>query len=80
MTVREVMDILKDVDPDRNVYIVDTDGTAQIVAAVGDLQHVNTGMPGVKIPDDIYMMTSRQFAELSGDDDGLEELPEGLQD
>jgi hypothetical protein len=78
MTVREVMDILKDVDPDRNVYIKDDDDTAQIVTVIGDLKHVNTGMPGVQIPDDIYFMTSRQFEEF-GDDDGLEELPEDVQ-
>jgi hypothetical protein len=78
MTVREVMDILKDCDPDRNVYIKDDDNTAQIVTVIGDLKHVNTEMPGVHIPDDIYFMTSRQFEEF-GEDDGLEELPEDVQ-
>jgi hypothetical protein len=76
MTVKEVMEILKEVDQDRNVYIREDDGTAQIVTVIGDLQHVNTCMPGVKIPDDIYMMTTRQFEEFGGDDDGDEQSSE----
>jgi hypothetical protein len=78
MTVREVIDILKECDQDRNVYIKDDDGTAQIVTVIGDLRHVNVDMPGVKIPDDVYFMTSRQFEEF-GEDDGMEELPKDVQ-
>jgi hypothetical protein len=69
MTVREVLEILKEVDPDRNVYIKDDDGTAQIVTVIGDLKHLNIDMPGVAIPDDVYFMTSRQFEEYGEDDD-----------
>src|SRR5690242_87678 len=68
MTVREVMDILKECDPDRNIYIRDDDGTAQVVTVVGDLKHLNVGM-GVSIPDDIYFMTSKQFEEYAEDDE-----------
>lgn len=69
MTVKEVIEILKDVDPDRNVYIKDDDGTAQIVTVIGDLKHVGIDMPGVKIPDDVYLMTTRQFEEFGDDEE-----------
>lgn len=64
MTVGEVLAILNEVDPERNVYLKDDDGTAQLVTVVGDLEHVN-GIEGVKIPNDVYLMTSRQFEEFS---------------
>lgn len=69
MNVREVMEILKECDPERNIYIRDTDGTAQLVTAIGDMQHVNTGLVGVSIPDDIYMMTSAQSEEFTEDEE-----------
>jgi hypothetical protein len=75
MTVKEVVDILKECEQDRNVYIRDIDGTAQIVTVIGDLRHVNTDMPGVKIPDDVYFMTSAQFEEFGDDDEDECEQP-----
>lgn len=76
VNVKEVMDILKECDPDQNLYILDLDGTAQIVTAMGDLQHImaptDLGL-GIKIPDDLYLMTTAQFqkfiAERDEDDD-----------
>lgn len=76
MTVGEVMAILKDCDQDRNVYIMDLDHTAQLVTAIGDLKHVNIGIVGISIPDDVYLMTSAQFAEFGGDDHGDEQPAE----
>ena len=61
MNVGEVMAILKDCDPTQNIYIHDLDGTAQIVTAIGDLQHIGDEDLGVSIPDDLYMMTTAQF-------------------
>ena len=58
MNVGELVDILSQVDRDRNVYVPDLDGTAQIAVAVVDLQHVNLPMEGIKIPDDVAIMTA----------------------
>lgn len=69
MTVREVLDILKECDPDRNIYIPDGNGDPQLVTAIGDMKHVNDDMPGIDIPDDIYMMSTEQFEELADDDE-----------
>lgn len=72
MNVKEVMEILKDCDPDQNIYIHDLDGTAQIVTAIGDLQHIFTRTDpefGITIPDDIYFMTTAQFQKFVVDGD-----------
>lgn len=56
MTVAEIMELLKDYPPDRNVYVPDSrDGTAQIVQQVVTLCHLN-GIPGVTIPDDVALL------------------------
>ncbi len=69
MTVGEAVKILMECEPDRNLYIQDGDGTAQIVTAIGDLQHVGEGIAGVRIPDDVYLMTARQYDAFAGEDD-----------
>ena len=65
MTVGELVDILAQVDRERTVYVPDLDGTAQIAVAVVDLQHVNLPMEGVKIPDDVAIMTALAMEETS---------------
>jgi hypothetical protein len=69
VTVKEVIAILMDCEQDRNIYVQDSDGTAQIVTAIGDLRHVGLeDMPGITIPDDIYFMAQKQFEETVSDD------------
>ena len=63
MNVGEVVDILSQVDRARQVYVPDLDGTAQIAVAVVDLKHVNLPMEGVKIPDDVAIMTALAMEE-----------------
>ena len=66
MTVQEVYDALAQYPPDANVYVPDSrDGTAQIAKLVGPLRHVGEGIPGVRIPDDVYIIpwTDEEFNE-----------------
>lgn len=69
MTVGEVVDILNQVERHRTIYVPDTDGTAQPVAAVIDLKHVNLGIKGIFIPDDIALVPVSILEET--EDDGL---------
>ena len=68
MTVGEVVDILLQVDRDRTIYVPDlTDQTAQPVAAVVDMVHLNLPK-GIAIPDDVALLPSRML------NDGGEEV------
>lgn len=69
MNVREVIEVLGRIDPDRTVYIPDiTDCTLQPVAhVVMDLAHLN--LPeGISIPDDCALIPARMM------EDGEEEV------
>lgn len=53
------MRVLRAVDKHRMVYVPDTDGRAEPVAAVVALQHMNIPPEmGVRIPDDIVLLPS----------------------
>lgn len=60
MTIKELINLLSEVDQDRLVYIQDIDGTVQTAMYVVDLKHLN--LPdGISIPDDVAIMTSNTF-------------------
>lgn len=60
MTVKELIHLLKDVEPDRIVYIQDIDGSSQPAQYVVDLKHLN--LPeGIAISDDVAIMTANTF-------------------
>ncbi len=62
MIVKELVELLAQVDQDRMVYTQDIDGTAQPVMCVVYLKHTN--LPdGICIPDDIALMTANTFHE-----------------
>jgi hypothetical protein len=60
MLVQELLNLLKEIDETRQVYILDMDGTAQPVSYVVDLTHTNLPK-GIAIPDDIALMTTNTF-------------------
>lgn len=70
MTIGELADLLVQIDRDRTVYTLDMDGTAQPVAHVVDMKHLNLPA-GIAIPDDVALMTANTFAETENvlDDD-----------
>lgn len=69
MTVGELMHILGDVDPERMVYVPDTDGRAEMLAAVVDLRHTNA-LKGVRIPDDVALLPASMIEPLDDRTDG----------
>lgn len=63
MTVGEVMDALNQFDRGLTVYVPDlTDGTAQPVAAVFSMPHLNCPI-GISIPNDVAMLPVRMLEE-----------------
>ena len=72
VTVKEALKILTQCDEDRTIYVRDKDGTAQPVAAIVDLRHVNLPIDGISIPDDIALMAAQDFTESASDDEGNE--------
>ena len=68
MTVKEALKILTECDEERTLYVRDKDGTAQPVAAIVDLRHVNLPIEGISIPDDIALMAAQDFGDTVGDD------------
>ncbi len=73
MTVGELVDILNQVDRDRLVYVPDHDGTAQIVAAVVDMKHLNIPIPGISIADDVAIIPASLMEILHDEHDDEEE-------
>lgn len=73
MNVREALKILTECDQDRTLYVRDKDGTAQPVAAIVDLRHMNIPRDmGISIPDDIALMAAGDYEESAEDDEGEE--------
>ena len=67
MNVGELVDILIQCDRERQVYVPDLDGTAQVAVAVVDLKHVNLPIEGIAVSDDVAIMTALAMEETSDD-------------
>ena len=63
MTVGELIAALQAFDPSLTVYCPGDDRKAEIVAVVQRMPHVHTEELGVRIPDDVCLM-SQEFADL----------------
>lgn len=57
MTVGELCRVLRTVDQGRMVYVPDTDGRAELVAAAVTLRHIDVPKNlGIRITDDIILL------------------------
>jgi len=63
VTVKELMSLLREVDPDRIVYVQDIDGTSQPAQRVVRAKHFHLPA-GIVITDDIAIMTTNTFMQL----------------
>lgn len=75
MNVGELKEILKSYRDEQNVYVPDTtDGTIQIAAKHGDLEHLHTkGDLGITIPDDMYLIPVSMGSQVTEPTEGGED-------